>query len=137
MVQKIKNNFVLPNFHHFFHNRESGDAAKAKPFLPPNKQYLITRNGESFVKLTAKHYQQNICVDSVPCERRAIELQNGLGEENVAMKENGESTYMGGEEDDVWVATNLQLSGQSYTFLRTTISMILPQINRLVWLFLI
>lgn len=37
-----------------FNYREKGEPSRARDFLPPDKQYLVTRNGESFA---AKLYQ--------------------------------------------------------------------------------
>lgn len=31
-----------------FSCREKGEPSRARDFLPPDKQYLVTRNGESF-----------------------------------------------------------------------------------------
>ena len=42
---------------------QAGDPAKARPFLPPNKQYLLTRN--------------------VPCQQRAAGLGSGADDEQA------------------------------------------------------
>ena len=48
---KIKRSFfsLVVDFVLFstLHNRESGEPSKRKPYLPPEKQFLITRNGKS------------------------------------------------------------------------------------------
>lgn len=71
---------------------ESGDPLKAKPFLPANKQFLITRN--------------------VPCEQRASDLQAGLGEETLAL---GGDVGSADDGEDIWVATHIQTMDQSTT----------------------
>uniref|UniRef100_A0A0C9RRL6 Autophagy-related protein 3 n=1 Tax=Wollemia nobilis TaxID=56998 RepID=A0A0C9RRL6_9CONI len=58
---------------------ESGDPSKRKPYLPPSKQYLITRN--------------------VPCLRRASAVE----EDYVAT---GGEYMIDDEEDDGWLATH-------------------------------
>ncbi|KAK9808986.1 hypothetical protein WJX72_007374 [[Myrmecia] bisecta] len=57
---------------------DAGEASKAKPYLPKNKQYLVTRN--------------------VPCHRRAAAV------EGYADKVDSMVTMEGGEEGDAWVA---------------------------------
>jgi len=59
---------------------QAGDPAKARPFLPPDKQFLLTRN--------------------VPCQRRATSLMHGADdEENINMSD-------GLGDDEEWVATH-------------------------------
>jgi len=57
---------------------QAGDPARARPFLPPDKQFLLTRN--------------------VPCQKRARALGQGADDEQL----------VGGpdEEGDEWVATH-------------------------------
>ena len=50
---------------------QAGDPANARPFLPPDKQYLFTRN--------------------VPCQRRAASLMSGAEDEHEVDGEAGES----------------------------------------------
>ena len=60
---------------------QAGDPSKARPFLPPNKQFLLTRN--------------------VPCQRRACTL--GMGADDEEAISLGEA---GGEDEEEWVATH-------------------------------
>ena len=48
--------------------REKGDSSRARDFLPADKQYLITRNGE----LSCLVSTQSSCI--VPCLRRATAI---------------------------------------------------------------
>lgn len=59
---------------------QAGDASKARPFLPPGKQFLITRN--------------------VPCQRRACTLSAGADDEEAVSLGGGD-----GDEED-WIATH-------------------------------
>jgi len=64
---------------------QAGDPAKARPFLPPDKQFLITRN--------------------VPCQRRARALGAGADDESLVA---------GGDDDgDEWVATHMSHTVQA------------------------
>eukprot|EP00301_Raphidiophrys_heterophryoidea_P003751 c11682_g2_i1.p1 GENE.c11682_g2_i1~~c11682_g2_i1.p1 ORF type:complete len:333 (+),score=95.93 c11682_g2_i1:80-1078(+) len=65
---------------------EAGDADKAKPYLPPNKQYLITRN--------------------VPCEQRVSHLHTGLHDTPLT----NDSSM---DDDSDWVATSVQREDQT------------------------
>jgi len=58
---------------------QAGDPAKVRPFLPPDKQFLLTRN--------------------VPCQRRAKMLGSGADDEMIVHGDNAE-----GEEE--WIATH-------------------------------
>ncbi|XP_042988611.1 autophagy-related protein 3-like [Carya illinoinensis] len=58
---------------------ESGEPSKRKPYLPPEKQFLITRN--------------------VPCLRRAASVEE---EYEVA----GGEVLLDGEDNDCWLATH-------------------------------
>jgi len=60
---------------------QAGDPAKARPFLPPTKQFLLTRN--------------------VPCQRRACTL--GIGADDEQQVEMGD---LGDGDDEGWVATH-------------------------------
>lgn len=45
--------------------REKGESSRARDFLPPDKQYLVTRNGESFAselyQVLTMNYQSPVC----------------------------------------------------------------------------
>eukprot|EP00300_Choanocystis_sp_HF-7_P027993 c33330_g1_i1.p1 GENE.c33330_g1_i1~~c33330_g1_i1.p1 ORF type:complete len:347 (+),score=81.39 c33330_g1_i1:52-1092(+) len=66
---------------------ESGERELQKSYLPPHKQYLVTRN--------------------VPCEQRASALHTGLNSElTLMLDENGSN-------EDAWVDTHVQGEDQS------------------------
>ena len=67
---------------------QAGDPTKARPFLPPNKQFLLTRN--------------------VPCQRRACTLSNGADDEMAVMM----GAADGGEEEE-WTATHNSLAAKA------------------------
>jgi ubiquitin-like-conjugating enzyme ATG3 len=60
---------------------QAGDPAKARPFLPPGKQFLVTRN--------------------VPCQRRAVALSTGAEDEVLVSGSAG-----GEEEEEEWSLTH-------------------------------
>lgn len=60
---------------------QAGDPAKARPFLPPGKQFLVTRN--------------------VPCQRRAVALATGAEDEVLVS-----GTVAGEEEEEEWALTH-------------------------------
>lgn len=59
---------------------QAGDPSKARPFLPPDKQFLLTRN--------------------VPCQKRACTLGDGADDEKL-LEAQGEDS-----DDEGWVATH-------------------------------
>jgi ubiquitin-like-conjugating enzyme ATG3 len=59
---------------------EGGDPARARPYLPPDKQYLVTRN--------------------VPCQNRVASLEQNLHMEN-------EGGGYGGNDDDEWLVSSI------------------------------
>jgi ubiquitin-like-conjugating enzyme ATG3 len=61
---------------------QAGDPAKVRPFLPPGKQFLVTRN--------------------VPCQRRAVALATGAEDEVLVSG----GTTAGGEEEEEWALTH-------------------------------
>ena len=68
---------------------QAGDPSKARAFLPPGKQFLVTR--------------------SVPCQRRASALGAGADDEQIlhfGSSAAADSGGGGGDDDDEWVATH-------------------------------
>ena len=53
---------------------QAGDPANLRPFLPPDKQFLFTRN--------------------VPCQRRASSLMSGADDEMIVAGDNGEDEWV-------------------------------------------
>jgi len=89
---------------------EGGDASCSKPFLPPDKQYLVTRNGNSQLKsgpiellvvLLRFFISLQFCLYSyaVPCFRRASAMHVG-----------SEETVLGEDVGGDWVATHASAS---------------------------
>ena len=71
---------------------QAGDPAKARPFLPPNKQFLLTKN--------------------VPCQKRASSLAIGAHEERtVHMGGEGERGE-GDDDDEGWQVTHASRTAQ-------------------------
>jgi len=60
---------------------QAGDPAKARPFLPPSKQYLVTRN--------------------VPCQRRASSLATGADDEILVS-----GAGVGDDDEEEWALTH-------------------------------
>eukprot|EP00936_MAST-01D_sp_MAST-1D-sp1_P001706 g1706.t1 len=68
----------------------AGDESRRKAYLPPDKQYLLTRN--------------------VPCRRRVAVLESDYGEEELVEGGGGGGADGGGEADDEgWLATNTKV----------------------------
>ena len=102
--------------------REKGDSSRAREFLPVDKQYLITRNGE----LSESSEREKSGSHSVPCLRRATainytdadedaeKLLSFLDEVSYIVCKEDELTYQAEEApgpdtkgDEDWVATHI------------------------------
>ena len=81
--------YVAPAVSLCFPIWQAGDPSKARAFLPPGKQFLVTR--------------------SVPCQRRASALGAGADDEQILHFGSAAAADSGGggdDDDDEWVATH-------------------------------
>ncbi|KAK4689412.1 ubiquitin-like-conjugating enzyme ATG3, partial [Tremellales sp. Uapishka_1] len=77
-------------------SREKGDASRARDFLPPDKQYLITRNVPCLRRATAINYTD--------ADEDAEKLMNFLDEAEEAPGPDGKPRH---KDEDDWVATHI------------------------------
>ena len=101
--------------------RSPGDPASKKPYLPDDKQMLVTRNGELaslrahvFVCARGGTDMCCVCAVSVPCRRRVRDLAASYQAETRVRLDDGDGGKDGEEEEeDGWLATHTTAHDES------------------------